>query len=340
MKQPVFIKCSVVLVIVLLTFQLSLPLYGFFLLQRSAEMVTQRFSGLSPVEREKIVADLEKSVELLVNDPTPLRYLAKAYQLQGRYVDAVAVLEKATSLEPDSILIAQELFLAQLAAGIPSSQLANKLNYNPDIAIKAGDSSFVLGEYEHALLWYSWVSEQWPVYRDYLYFRRIMSAALINEEVFNKLLESPESQKYVFRIDEDGRIISGSDFRWVGIVGWPTITFGSELIYGGFWWNGQASVIVISPRKRLHTVNVTLRNSYPPPVKMAFGVNGKPLHWISLVKGDDSWDTFTFVIDVSDPSITIDLWFLNNGSFEGHDRDAFVKQIEIKPLLRKKQELE
>lgn len=96
-----------------------------------------------------------------------------------------------------------------------------------------------------------------------------------------------------------------------------------------FCTNDRGSVIIKPEYSAVYQVRITVRHSSPPPVEMAFGVNGQRLKFVSLEKGDDSWATITFTVHLS-PSVTsIDVWFLNDLWIEGRvDRNAFVRQID------------
>ncbi|RMG06279.1 MAG: hypothetical protein D6735_04190 [Acidobacteria bacterium] len=320
----------------ILTLFILLPtiprLYGLILLQRNAEYLNRE--DIDPHQLAQITDNLELSARLLPNDPTPLRYLAKVYQKRGMLASAIIALEKAYEAEPNSLLIGQELFLAYRSIRKPTIWLEERLKYSPEDGIRAGDACFFNGDYQRSLLWYNWVLERWPSYQDQVSFRRLIAATLIDDKYLPEILQQSQEDISVKR--DKPTIIPGSELRWVDDIEWPGITLGTKLSFpydnydeGIFWWSGRASIVVAPEEDDLYVVVLTTRNSFPPPVHLAIGTNGRPLQYVLLNEGDNAWSTVTVIINLHQPATTLDVWFLNNGSVDGHDRDAVIRQIVI-----------
>jgi hypothetical protein len=60
---------------------------------------------------------------------------------------------------------------------------------------------------------------------------------------------------------------------------------------------------------------------------MAVGVDGVPLARIELARGDSSWETLSLTVELRPGIHSIDLWFLNNDTVDGTDRNASVEWL-------------
>lgn len=313
-------------------------IYGYTCLQYGATLLEQ--SRENPAYLTRSITTLEQAASVLHNEPTVFRYLARAYQKDNRPQDAILALEHALKLLPESLLIRQELFLAYRYIHHETDQIV--FDYTPEQAIRAGDASFVTKDYNNSLIWYDLVVEQWPEYEPKIAFRRLLSATLSNDhQRVNKYLqrlETVSSDFRVVRVSEGTTVIPGSELRWVGDLGWPGVDFGTRLNYpsnrseGFFWWSGQGSVIVEISESSQYLVSIIAQNSNPPPIEMAFGINGQQIKRFSLTKGDNSWSTVEFTVPFSPGTTSIDVWFLNNAHVNNLDRNAIVRQINITKL--------
>lgn len=313
-------------------------IYGYACLQYGAILLEQ--SRKNPIYLTRSISTLEQAASVLHDEPTVFRYLARAYQKDNRPQDAILALEHALKLLPNSLLIRQELFLAYRSIHSETNQLA--FDYTPEQAIHAGDASFITKDYNDSLIWYDLVAEQWPEYESKIAFRRLLSATLSNDhQRINKYLQRLNMDSSDFRVvqvGDDTTVIPGSELRWVGDLRWPGVDFGTKLNYpsnrseGVFWWSGQGSVIVEISESSQYLVSIIAQNSNPPPVEMAFGINGQQIKRFSLAKGDDSWSTIEFIIPFSSGITSIDVWFLNNDHVNNLDRNAVIRQINVTKL--------
>jgi len=321
-------------------------LAGFVSLQRGAAALTlAEQAGSDPTTLAGSIADLRRAAELLPDDPLPLRYLARAYRQSGRLDEAIATLEQAAVLAPQSLLIRQELLLAYKAAGRPelAALLEAELGYVPEQGIAVGDAYLAAADAEHALLWYDRVFQRWPEYKRQLAFRRLLAAIASNDPRAPALLHQAQLILPDFkapRVGTQKTVVAGAELRWVEDVSLPDAVSGTPLNYphggseGVFWWSGRGSVILEVDQASTYLVRITIRNGDPPPVEVAFGANGQPVHYVSLTDGDDTWSIVEIPLALHPPLASLDVWFLNNDMVNGRDRNAVIGQIEIQKAHR------
>jgi len=293
-----------------------------------------------PATLEGLIGDLRHAAALLPNDPLPLRYLARAYQQSGRPEEAIAALERATTLAPQSILVRQELLLAYQTAGRheQSAVLETELGYTPERVIAVGDAYLASGDHAMALLWYDRVCDRWPERTEQLAFRRLVAAIPLNDPRTLGLLHQAQATLPGFeapRVGAQPISVNGATLRWVRDVSLPDAPSGTPLNYpygdsqGAFWWNGRGTLIVAVDQPDTYLLRITTYNSKPPPVELAFGVNGNRLHYASLTAGDETWLVVEFSVILHSPLASLDIWFLNDSIVNGQDRNAIIRDIEI-----------
>lgn len=76
-------------------------------------------------------------------------------------------------------------------------------------------------------------------------------------------------------------------------------------------------------------MHVTTQNGNPPPIELAFGLNGRPLQHLSLTAGDDTWSVVEYPVTFTTRIATLDVWYLNDVMVQGIDRNAVIAQIDI-----------
>lgn len=132
--------------------------------------------------------------------------------------------------------------------------------------------------------------------------------------------------------------IPGGAFYWLTPVMPPAVTYGSPLNYpyggdnGIFWWNGDAVAILAIQQDNDYLVCLNVRNSAPPPVEMAYGMDGTQSGNVSLITGDNSWETISFTVPLKTGLHTFNLWYLNNETVGKKDRDAALHSFNIQPV--------
>jgi tetratricopeptide (TPR) repeat protein len=324
-----------------LLYAVAPTLAGLFRLQRGAATLARvEQTGADPAMLAASIGDLQRAAELLPADPLPLRYLARAYQQSGRPEEAIAALERAASLVPQSILVRQELLLAYQTAGRQeqSAVLETELGYTPEQGIAIGDTYLANGDHALALLWYDRVCDRWPERTEQLAFRRLVAAIPLNDPRAPALLRQAQATLPGFEAPHVGTqpiVVNGAALRWVGDVSLPDAPAGTPLNYpydgsqGVFWWEGRGTLIVAVDQPDTYLLRITTYNSKPPPIELAFGVNGNRVHYASLTTGDETWLVVEFSVTLHPPLASLDVWFLNNAMVNGQDRNAIIGSIEI-----------
>lgn len=314
---------------------------GLFTLQRGAAVLARvEQAEADPAMLAASMVDLQRAAALLPTDPLPLRYLARAYQQSGRLEEAIAVLEQAALLAPQSILIHQELLLAYQTAGRyeQGALLETQLGYAPEQGVAVGDAYLANGDYAQALLWYDRVCDRWPERAEQLAFRRLVAAIPLNDPRAPALLRQAQATLTDLeapRIGAQPVVVNGAALRWVGDVSLPDVSSGIPLNYpyggseGVFWWDGRGTLIVAVDQPGTYLLRITTYNSSPPPVELAFGVNGHRVQSTSLTRGDNTPSVVEFPVTLHPPLASLDVWFLNNDMVNGQDRNATIGRIEI-----------
>lgn len=335
---------AILLLIVLATLYTITPsLTGYYLLQRGAMLLDRAETDAEAPT--KATRDLQRAAVLLPANPHPLRYLARAYQATERWDEAIATLEQLDSLMSDSVLVRTELMLAYQAAGRfdHAMQLAAALGYPPDELAIIGDAYRREGDHIQALRWYATAVEGDPALAPQLAFRRLVSAGPANDPQAQALLRQAQTEIPDLELPTVGAsrvVVPGAVLRWVEAFPQNGVTYGTPLNYphhdseGVFWWNGHATLLLRVAQYGNYLVQVTILNSYPPPVELTLGANGMPLHGVSLSSGDNSWSVVEFPVVLTTSLASIDVWFTNDATVQGHDRNASIAQVEILPIAK------
>jgi tetratricopeptide (TPR) repeat protein len=168
-------------------------------------------------------------------------------------------------------------------------------------------------------------------------FRRLLSQITIRGHAIDTNIKLVHQFDNTFTINKlDSYLyINGAQLRLATSVNPPTMTFGTPLNYplggtiGMFWWTSRGTAIIDVGRDSSYTMTLNLRQSIPPPVVLAIGIDGMPIRYLTLSAGDNTWESFTFPLILSKGIHTIDIWYLNNKVIEGKDRDAALMSITL-----------
>lgn len=304
-------------------------LEGLFALHQGASLLEMYSEYKDHELLARAIVHLQKAVKRLPDEPLAWRYLARAYRLKGRLDLVLMTLEQAYKLDSKSLLVKRELMLAYRDLDRPNILLEEELAFSLDRLNESAKRALAEKRYEEALRWYDYIFEYWPEYRSQINFCRLLVVIELSDQRTFEFLEKAEENNYeLFVVNENSVMIPGAALRG------SHRECGRQLAYtredGVFWTSDRGSIIIKPEYSAIYQVRITVRHSNPPPVEMAFGVNGQQLKFVSLDKGDDSWTTITFVAHISPPVASIDVWFLNDIWIEGVvDRNAFVRQIEL-----------
>lgn len=258
--------------------------------------------------------------------------LSQALMLQGDPEFAVTTLERAYLLAPTKL----------------STQGNNNLTA-PEVSqegvithmVEFGDSSIDHLQYAAALRWYALAIQRAPSLQATLALRCALAAIFANDPAAMPLIGVAHQVDPTFNVYSlvDTLKINGPDFRWATSIT-KDFTYGTPLSYathgdpiGTLWWTGEVVAAVLNQHAGSYVLSVRLRHSAPPPVQMAIGADRQQLKTVDLTRGDNSWETVTIPLTLSQGLHTINIWFLNNGVVGDIDRDAAIEWVtlQIKP---------
>lgn len=303
---------------------------GFAFLQYCGKRLSQIETGGSYNEKEidNIIEMLQFTTQIMPKETISWRYLARAYKIKKRYKDAIEVLKRASSIAPNSIIINHEvLFLYEHTNDLAGMMEVSKtLGYNEETWISIGDYRLDEGNFEEALRWYEKAVEYNPQLIGETSFRLAIAAISSARSGFGDAIERYNNLIMPFlvsTIDEQGSVL-GSQFRWTSGHNIPSS--GTD---GFLWWNGRVSSVIYVEKAGFYSVRLTVCNLRPPPIDMAFGVNGRIVEQLSLTAGDNTWAEFEMVLFLDKGFSTLDAWFLNDGYINGEDRNAALRKVEL-----------
>lgn len=318
------------MIICLITLFLTNPYtIGFTLLQFSAYHIDriEKDGVYKEEDLNNLISILRFTNQVIPRESITLRYLARAYRMRKQYREAIEVLRKASSLEPDSLIIDHELLSTYQEANQIEGMLevSRKLGYNEDTWILLGDAQLELGNYQSALRWYEKVLEYKPDLIESVAFRITITLIAMKQtgsENFLKYQHLPIH--FLVSTVEETDIIQGSKFRWLS----------GEYLHtsdtnGFLWWNGRVSAVINVEQSGIYSLRITVCNTSPPPVDMAFGMNSQIIKRVLLTEGDNSWTDIEITSFLKEGFSTIDIWFLNDGYINGEDRNAIIKRVEL-----------
>ncbi|WP_298815304.1 tetratricopeptide repeat protein [uncultured Chloroflexus sp.] len=315
-------------------FSIAIALSGSLDIHRGASLLDQAdgIDASHPELLAEAIVYLQPAAEHESNDPLTLRYLARAYRASGQQEKAITVLERARYLNPNSLLVKWELVFAYRDAGRPDYLLEKELGYSPEALIVAAEQGLESEHYQETLQLYSHLAKHWPEhYSQEMAFCHLIAAISLLDGLPDFLRESEEKFTRYYAVG-DGiphSIVPGFELRWV----YPNCGTLLNSQHGGadaiFWWGGRGSIIVEVRQPGLYQFHVSALNDDPPPVEMLFGINGRPVHSVSLTKGDRSWETIVLTIPLSKSVVSFDVWFVNDFADPVVDRNASISQVEI-----------
>lgn len=286
------------------------------------------------------ITDLDHARWWRPADAQIYRQLAQARQLQGQRLATIAALEQAYRLQPESLLIQQELALAYQAVGrhTQARDLWLHSGVTAEQMAGVGDQHLTRRDYAEATHWYDQALRHGLVLRADLAFRRAVAATLAGspEAVVLWATASEFDPTLAIYSLERAVTIPGGTLRWMTPQPEWGITYGTPLSFsapdanmGVFWWSGEAMAIIDAPQAGEYEIQLHLRHSDPPPVEMAVGVNGQQLQQIVLERGDNSWETVTSRVIFDKGINLLTIGYLNDAFVDGRDRNGIVAWIQV-----------
>ena len=268
--------------------------------------------------------------------PSVYRSLAQAHLLLDRPEQAVAALEDAYRLQPDSLLIQQELAQAYEAYGEDevAGDIWDSLGLTAARMANLGDQWFSVGKYDTAGEWYRRTLSRDPSIGS----RIALQQALVEvASGSHDISASAFSDLTVFTMGSDGEIvIPGTKLRWFTPIPEHNVHIGTPLTYGHnrsvgvMWWSGRAGAVFEVEQAGHYTIVVRAMHDQPAPVVFALIINTTPVATFNLDRADGSWETVATKVNLDASQYLIALQFLNNAVVNDEDRNLVIEQILIK----------
>jgi hypothetical protein len=274
----------------------------------------------------------------LPDKPLVYRYLARVDQALDQPDQAVAALETALRLSPESLLIREELALAynRNGNGERAEQIWLELQLTPERMSSAADGFLRSGDAQTAFEWYQVAEQraaQWPAeFR----FRQVLAVAWANI-TDPDLIARGLADEVLFDATA-GVQFPGGALRWWTEVPEQAVVIGTPLNFarpgasGVMYWTGEAIGLVKVDVGGAYAVTARLRHGLPPPILMRMGVNNVVMQQLSLDRGDAAVSAYTFKVDLPPGVHSLHFWFDNNAIVDGNDRDAEVLEVSVQPL--------
>lgn len=203
-----------------------------------------------------------------------------------------------------------------------------------------GDEALQAQQFGAALRWYERALhlEQTPTFD--VFYRRAVAAINSGHESAETLLADARDMNETLEVADvpygGSARITGADFRWMSqVLGGPT--YGGRLgdqpgprpDAGYLWWQGQAATIVRTASEGVFQLDIEVVHGSPPPVQLAVGIDGAQIADYELARGDGSTESLELSMHLSRGLHTINIWFINDSSPSGTDRNAVIGNIII-----------
>ncbi len=281
----------------------------------------------------------EQAQQWSPDSPAIYRQLAEAHLLLQQPDAAITALERAYSLQPESLLIQQELAQAYAAGGraAQADAMWNRKGLLASQALAMADDFYAQHRYADALSWYERARRLQPDLPFDMTFKAAITAVLARSPTAQNWLTAAQAHDSSFTVPKlTKRLdIPGTELRWMNHYPEHQLTYGMPLAYatdgtvGVFWVAGEALSVLEVPQAGDYLLQVQVLQSTPPPIELAIGANGRVLQQARLERGDASWETIAVPLRLDPGLNTVHLWFLNDAVIDGQDRNAIIAKITI-----------
>jgi hypothetical protein len=131
--------------------------------------------------------------------------------------------------------------------------------------------------------------------------------------------------------------IEGEDLQWmVAKPDWD-VAYGDPLgastagdhTVGVMWWRGSAVALFRVPESGAYNITIRAQNSPPAPVQIQLELDFEALEQFEWTQGDMSFQDYHAETTLTTGAHVIGLRFMNDGSVNGVDRNAFIDWIDI-----------
>lgn len=291
---------------------------------------------------QQFVAQLVQAKNQIKPNVILYQKFGELFRKHGAYEWAILAFERAHGLSANNKQIIRELAETYDLVGQyeQANLLWGVLTDNMLQTLSLADSYFQERQFDYALRWYKFISVSDNKMQPKIAFQMAISTLMTQEiksitqrEVLQQLC--PDLK--IFKLN-DQLVIQGEELRWMEQIPNHGITFGTSLqgsidtqpLSGRFWWSGEAiAVFQVQEEVSSYHVAIRMQHDFPPPIKMAVGVDGRQLKSFELSKGDESWTIENFDLKIDSGIHILNVWFLNNSTINGNDRDAAVDWVQF-----------
>ncbi len=299
-------------------------------------------------QASRAISYLKQSLRWNPFDPNLHRMLAHTYRLNNQPEAVVASLEQAYRLQPDSLLIQQELALAYAVSGDMkrADALWKALGITFTQMVATGDAYLSQHNYKDANTWYTCASHYQSFEEFDFIFRRAIVATLAQSVDALDLLSIVSVKDHTFDVYVLNNVlkIDGANFRWMTSLpgfldyGLPLSAYTESLspdnTIGVLWSSGEAVAVFSAQQEGDYLLKMHVQHNTPPPVEISLGIDGHVYKQVSLARGDDSWETIVVPVHITPGIHTINIWFLNNDLVDGKDRNAVIEWAAIEEVSK------
>lgn len=281
-----------------------------------------------------LISELERASRWFPSDALLYRQLARAQGLVGDLPEAVISLEAAYRLQPQSVLVWEELATAYEAAGAieRADELWRALGLTGYAMASRAEHLTTRGAYSEALDWYVRALRHGAELDQSQLFSATLSAVIADNELIMSGTAIPWPS---FRVDAGHLQIDGAALRWKKALPSFNLRPGDLLahqqigdrVVGVMWWDGLAVALVDVPKAGLYKVAVRAQNSQPAPISLVLEHNNQVVQRFDYVRGDGSWQEQSTVVELHEGLHVIGIRFLENSTGDGLDRDAFIDWV-------------
>ncbi len=285
---------------------------------------------------EEAIAWYNRAVTADPNNVVALRGMARAELAAGNSSAAVTHLEAAWRLQPNSLLVQQELAGAYAVNDQPEAarNMWIRNGLTGTAMLEAARQWEESGNLVQAIEWYQRALEQGGEITPEMAFRvaAAMARAGNRQPAVDFFEQAGMRYSAVVRSLSDAPLRIEAENLYTIVDGRP-VEDRRDLFEPniGFWLSNYPRVIMVDvPVAGEYELVLRAQHSAPAPVRLGIEINWQPIAAISLDRGDGNWEDITTRIDLPEGIHWIGLRFLNDALVDGQDRNAFVDWLELR----------
>jgi hypothetical protein len=331
--QGAILKIGVLCSVVGIFFSLTPLLIGFQALSSGSWHLEEYYRSNDTVHLQQAQLAFQRTIEFLPSEPLAYRRLAQVALLKGEAEQAISALEEAYRLQPNSLLIKQELATAYEHAErfADGQDVWNDLNIGVDQMASFADIAMRHGDTRAAYEWNSRVIRYTASPGQLSLFQRAIAAIMLGESTAEEAMQAAIEADPTLTVGNAGRAIPGAGLRWVATVdhdltaGTPLVTHTGQWQYGAFWQPGQAVAVVDVPAGS-YLLTVHAWHQEQVPLVMGIGMDGQELQQVTLKRGQRLIEKITIPVKLRGGLHTISVW--------SYSKYIYLNSVSLKPLPR------